>query len=79
MVLKLALWRITGSVGNGKLVEVGGVEGGHLLTGMGVYKVQMQVDHDAHFVSGVLRGNDTTEMRVSLVRFIDDELPQSDD
>ncbi|KAF8425673.1 NO signaling/Golgi transport ligand-binding domain-containing protein [Tirmania nivea] len=39
--------------------------------------VQMQVD--AHFVSDVLRGNETTEMRVSLVRYIDDELPQSED
>jgi trafficking protein particle complex subunit 3 len=27
----------------------------------------------------VLRGNDTTEMRVSLIRYIDDELPPEDD
>ncbi len=39
--------------------------------------VQMQVE--AHFISDVLRGNDTTEMRVSLIRFIDDELPPEDD
>lgn len=39
--------------------------------------VQMQVE--AHFISDVLRGNDTTEMRVSLVRYIDDELPPDDD
>ncbi|KAK9444229.1 Transport protein particle subunit bet3 [Metarhizium brunneum] len=39
--------------------------------------VQMQVE--AHFISDVLRGNDTTEMRVSLVRYIDDELPPEDD
>ncbi|KAI9150420.1 TRAPP I complex, Bet3 [Paramyrothecium foliicola] len=39
--------------------------------------VQMQVE--AHFVSDVLRGNDTTEMRVSLIRYIDDELPPEDD
>ena len=39
--------------------------------------VQMQVE--AHFISDVLRGNDTTEMRVSLIRYIDDELPQEDD
>lgn len=37
----------------------------------------MQVD--AHFVSDILRGNETTEMRVSLVRYIDDELPQNED
>lgn len=39
--------------------------------------VQMQVE--AHFVSDVLRGNDTTEMRITLVRYIDDELPPEDD
>ncbi|KAK2600183.1 hypothetical protein QQS21_005057 [Conoideocrella luteorostrata] len=39
--------------------------------------VQMQVE--AHFISDVLRGNDTTEMRVSLIRYIDDELPPEDD
>ena len=48
-----------------------------MLTVIGGEKVQMQVD--AHFVSDILRGNETTEMRVSLVRYIDDELPQSDD
>ena len=42
-----------------------------------VLQVQMQVD--AHFTSDVLRGNDTTEMRVSLIRLIDDELPPGDD
>jgi hypothetical protein len=39
--------------------------------------VQMQVD--AHFTSDILRGNDTTEMRVTLVRLIDDELPPGED
>ena len=39
--------------------------------------VQMQVE--AHFMSDVLRGNDVTEMRVSLIRYIDDEMPQDDD
>ena len=39
--------------------------------------VQMQVE--AHFISDVLRGNDTTEMRVTLIRYIDDELPPEDD
>jgi hypothetical protein len=37
----------------------------------------MQVD--VHFASDVLRGNDTTEMRVTLIRMIDDELPPGDD
>ncbi|KAK6522526.1 transport protein particle 22 kDa subunit [Arthrobotrys megalospora] len=39
--------------------------------------VQMSVD--AHFVSDVLRGNDTTEMRISLIRYIEDEMPQDDE
>lgn len=39
--------------------------------------VQMQVE--AHFISDVLRGNDTTEVRISLIRYIDDELPPEDD
>ncbi|KAF1825660.1 TRAPP I complex [Dissoconium aciculare CBS 342.82] len=39
--------------------------------------VQMQVD--VRFTSDVLRGNDTTEMRVTLLRFLEDELPPDDD
>ncbi|KAL3422583.1 bet3 family protein [Phlyctema vagabunda] len=39
--------------------------------------VQMQVE--AHFISDILRGNDTTEMRITLIRYIDDEMPQDDD
>jgi len=39
--------------------------------------VQMQVE--VHFVSDVLRGNDTTEMRLTLIRYIDDELPPDDE
>src|ERR1700760_4166248 len=35
-----------------------------LLIQADMYKVQLQVE--AHFISEVLRGNDTTEMRVSL-------------
>jgi len=41
------------------------------------WKVQMQVE--AHYVSDVLRGNDTTEMRITLLRYIDDEMPPDDE
>jgi len=34
---------------------------------------------EAHFVSDVLRGNDTTEMRVTLLRMIEDEMPPDDE
>lgn len=34
---------------------------------------------EAHFVSDTLRGNDTTEMRVTLLRYIEDEMPPDDE
>jgi len=40
-------------------------------------KVQMQVE--THFTSDILRGNDSTELRVTLIRYIEDELPPDDD
>ena len=37
----------------------------------------MQIE--AHFVSDVLRGDDTTEMRVTLLKYMEDELPPDDE
>ena len=40
---------------------------------------QIQVQIEARFVSDVLRGHDNTEMRVSLIRYIEDEMPPDED
>ena len=40
---------------------------------------QVQTSIEARFVSDVLRGNDVTEMRVTLIRYIEDEMPPDDE
>ncbi|TEY62487.1 hypothetical protein BOTCAL_0161g00040 [Botryotinia calthae] len=39
----------------------------------------VQMQDEAHFISDILRGHDSTEMRITLVRYIDDEMPMDDD
>ena len=41
--------------------------------------VQVQMQIEARYVSDILRGDDSTEMQITLLRYIDDEMPPDDE
>lgn len=44
-----------------------------------LHRPQVQYQVTARFVSDTLRGDETTEMKVTLIRIMDEEVPAGDD